>query len=294
MFCHAPDRELLLTDALLERVLSQLGFSNPPAPAFDGLCRIYSAWCQKVPFDNVRKLIHVRSGHSGPLPGYTPADFLEAWLKFGTGGTCWSGAGALHAVLSSLGFDAYRGIGTMMAAPELPPNHGTVMVRFDQKRYLVDSGILHGEPLLLQEDAETVISHPAWGIRCAKRDGRWHIQWRPFHRLDGFECRLERFGALLQEYQQMHDKTRGWSPFNFQVTARINRGDRTVGIGFGKAVTLESDGLATERPVSMDERNAVLIETVGISEEIVSLLPDDIPTPPPPGSRTAQLEAAAR
>jgi len=42
-----------------------------------------------VPFDNVRKLIHVKSGKAGPLPGGTAEDFFTAWLRHGTGGTCW-------------------------------------------------------------------------------------------------------------------------------------------------------------------------------------------------------------
>ena len=56
---------------LFENVLLRLGFSQRPTPTLDGLCALYGAWCQRVPFDNVRKLIHVRAGENGPLPGST-------------------------------------------------------------------------------------------------------------------------------------------------------------------------------------------------------------------------------
>lgn len=281
----------VLQEHLLERVLLQLGLSQRPEPNLDGLRLLYGAWCQKVPFDNVRKLIHVRAASPGPLPGNTATDFLEAWLRFGCGGTCWAGAGAFHAVLADLGFEALRGIGTMLVAPDLPPNHATVVVEIEAQLYLVDCGILHGEPLLLRKDSDTVIPHRAWGIRSFTRDGRLHIGWRPIHRLDGFECRLERFAASAQEFAEFHAKTRGWSPFNYQVYARINRGSRVVGMAFGQGVSIENDGHAVHKPLSHNERKRLLVEEIGISEELLEHLPEDIPTPPPPGSRAAEALA---
>lgn len=268
--------------------MARLGFERNPEPDLAGLRAVYAAWCRSVPFDNVRKLIHLRTANGQPLPGSTPEDFLEAWLKFGTGGTCWSGAGALRALLASLGFDASRGIATMLAAPNLPPNHGTVRVTLNGEDYLVDSSMLYGEPLRLRADKETIVEHPAWGVRCAPKDGRWHIDWRPLHKLDGFQCRLERFGATAEEYHRAYDSTRGWGPFNYEVTARLNRDDQVVGTSFGHAVTLKSDGSVDRRPISQAERVKILIEEIGMSEEIVAKLPEDVPTPPPPGSRTAQ------
>jgi len=200
-----------LPEELVERVLTRLGFHRRPDPTRESLRSLYASWGRRVPFDNVRKLIHVRSGDTGPLPGSTPGDFFAAWLKHGTGGTCWSGSEALHALLTSLGFDAVRGVATMLAAPDIPPNHGSTMVRFGPERYVVDSGILHGDPLLLA-DRETSIAHPAWGVRCRRRNERWHIKWRPLHKVDGFECRFEtgavgaRFGAHVRNPPYKHSE----------------------------------------------------------------------------------------
>lgn len=282
-----PPQDPLLPEALLEPVLAKLGFTHRPGTSFDDLVSIYRAWSHRVPFDNIRKLIHLRSGKAGPLPGDTAEDFFQAWLQHGSGGTCWAGAGALHALLQALGFDATRSIGTMLAAPDLPPNHGTVRVSFGDRYYLVDSGMLCTEPLALDPAAESSVDHAAWGLRCGKRDDRWHIAWRPLHKTNGFECRLERFDATREDFQQAHEHTRGWSPFNFETAARLNREDHVAGIAFGHAVTFESDGGITRRPLDTAERNRVLIEEIGLSEALVSQLPADLPTPPPPGSRTA-------
>lgn len=276
-----------MTD-LFERVLARLGFTQRPEISKAGLDALYAAWCRSVPFDNVRKVIHFRAANPAPFPGHTAVDFYEAWLKHGTGGTCWAGNGAFHALLEWLGFDAVRGVATMMAAPNIPPNHGTVQVQFGDQRYLVDCSILHVEPLLLVADREVRIEHPAWGARCAQHEGRWHIHWRPMHKLDGFECRLEIFGAPAQEFADRYEMTRAWSPFNHAVVARKNRGDEVVGMAYGQHVTIHEDGSTTQCPMSHQERNRSLIEDIGLSEEIVSQLPPDEETPPPPGSQTAQ------
>jgi N-hydroxyarylamine O-acetyltransferase len=272
----------VISPDLRERILLRLGLLKQPEPTLFGLRQFYAAWCDHVPFDNVRKLIHVRSQNPGPLPSFTPEDFFNGFLKFGTGGTCWAGSGALHALLRSMGFDAERGIATMMAAPNLRPNHGTVLVRLDGAKYLVDSAMLFVEPLLLDENNTTAVEHPAWGVQCSRKDSRWHISWRPLHKTDGFECRLERFGATWAEFQALHDATRGWSPFNFEVSARRNCKGAVVGVGFGQAVKLRNDGGVDRAPAAYKERCRILIEDLGLSEEIVVCLPDDLPTPKPP------------
>jgi hypothetical protein len=282
-----------LPEELVERLLLRLGLNRRPAPTIEGLNTVYAAWCQQVPFDNIRKLIHVRAANAAPLPGSTPGDFFEGFLKYGTGGTCWSGAGALHAFLVSLGFPALRGIGTMLAAPNLPPNHGTVLVNFGAQILLVDASILHGQPLNLHKDSETSISNPAWGVRCNWREGHWYVGWRPLMRLEGFECRIDRFPAGESAFRDYHDRTRGWSPFNYELSLRTNRGDKVIGVAFGHSISLLADGSVVRTPLTPEERRRLLIADVGINEAIVMQLPDDVPTPPPPGSQTAQSLQAA-
>lgn len=267
---------------LLERVLERLGFSEIPEPCSESLQALYASWCRHVPFDNVRKRIHVSRGDAAPLPGATAEDFFEAWLRWGTGGTCWAGAGACRTLLDAVGFPVERGVATMLVAPDLPPNHGTVRVALDGEWYLLDCSILHGEPLRLREGEPTEIVHAAWGVRCEWRGGKAYIWWRPLHKVEGFECRLERFGAQRGDFESFYERTRAWSPFNYEIAARRNVGGEVRGLGFGHSVTLHADGSVTREPANTAERNRRLIEDLGLSEEIVAQLPDDTPTPPPP------------
>lgn len=278
---------------LLKRVLMRLGLSDRPAPTLDGLRALYAAWCRKVPFDNVRKLIHVQHHDPGPLPGDDAEDFFEAWLTYGTGGTCWVGNGALHALLVSLGFCASRGIGTMLSAPHLPPNHGTVLVTCDETRYVVDASISHSEPLRLDEHTPTGVAHKAWGVHCSKSDGHWYIRWRPVHMPDGLDCRIDHLRATRETFRELHEQTRAWSPFNYELYARLIRGDAVVGVAHGQRVELNGEGGVVHKRLEGDDRIRLLVDELGMNEGIAHRLPLDTPTPPPPGSRTARDAASA-
>ena len=284
-----------LDPGLVERVVEALGLSALPEPDAAGLRALYGAWCQRVPFDNIRKLVHIRAQDPAPLPGDDATDFFDAWLAHGTGGTCWAGNGALCALLEATGFDARRGVCTMVFAGEVPPNHGTVSVELGGERWLVDASILHGEPMRLEARDETRVVHPAWGIRCAQKDGRFHVRWRIFHLPGGLDCRIESLSSDAGEFQERHEATRAWSPFNYQLSARLNRGDRVIGAGFGALGAIDASGVVTMDPTDDASRRKFLLEEIGVSEAMVSRLPPDVAMPPPPDSRTAAaLERAAK
>ena len=277
---------------LLERVLAKLGFSSQPVADRAGLDALYAAWCRGVPFDNTRKLIHLRANDPRPLPGDSPTDFLEAWLEHGAGGTCWAVHGALTSVLATCGFDARRGIGTMLAAPNLAPNHGTTSVRLAGQTLLVDGCIQHGEPLALETGAETAIEHPAYGVRVRPEAGAtWMVRWRSPLAPDGFDCRINSLAGDADSFRSYHERTRGWSPFNHELFARIHRRGGVVGVLRGERLEFHADGTLTRARLDRESRLQFLIEELGLDETFARRVPDDMPTPPPPGSATAARAA---
>jgi N-hydroxyarylamine O-acetyltransferase len=268
---------------LVEDVLGKLGFSDQPEPALSGLSAIYQAWCEKVPFDNVRKLIHLAGGRAEPLPGDTADDFFRAWLRHGCGGTCWAGNGALHGLLDALGFEARRAVATMVAAPNLPPNHGSVVVSIDGVDYVVDASILHREPLPMRPETQSAIDHPAWGVTARWAGATFTIRWRNFVARGGeMDCEFNTIGASAEEFSQRHEMTRGWSPFNFGLSLNIIRGNERVGAGWGNLSKIDQHGAIEDREADLEARRRFLIEIVGMSEEIAAQLPDDREMTPPP------------
>ena len=170
-----------LEKALVETILQRMGMANIPTRDLTGLGEIYAAWCRHVPFDNCRKLIACRAASAEPLPGDDPLDFFESWIAHGVGGTCWSVHGAWYELLSALGFKARRVVSTMMAAPNLPPNHGSVIVDIAEQAYLVDVAIKYMVPLQIVPGQETCIEHPAWGVRGHWLDDKYAVRWLALH-----------------------------------------------------------------------------------------------------------------
>jgi N-hydroxyarylamine O-acetyltransferase len=273
---------MVLDRDLVERVLARLGFATAPAPDRAGLGALYAAWCEGVPFDNIRKRLHVAAKDPGRLPGDDPPEFFAAWLAYGTGGTCWAGNGALCELLVALGFDAERGVATMMALPDLPPNHGTVFVALDGERFLVDASILFGAPLALprSDGATTAIAHPAWGVVARREGATTYVRWNALHR-PNLDCRIEPIATGAADYRERHEATRAWSPFNFSISARVNRHDSVVGLALGNRGEITPDGVLSVRPFAPGERTKFLVETMGIAESLAAALPPDEPLPSP-------------
>jgi N-hydroxyarylamine O-acetyltransferase len=275
-----------LSPSLTERVLIRLGLSHRPSPTLQGLAALYRAWCRAVPYDNVRKLISLHRQNSGPLPGADAIDFFEGWLRYGTGGTCWAGNGALYALVTTLGFESVRGIATILTRPNTPPNHGTVVVSCEGRRYVVDASILHGEPLELVASGElAAVVHEAWGVRLGLRQGQWIVRWRPLHILGGVDCRIEHLNGTAMSFRSLHEQTRSWGPFNYALYGRLNRGSGVIGTAFGKRIEIDDTGNISQLALPADERLRFLVEELGIDEELASEVPPDAPTPPPPYAR---------
>jgi N-hydroxyarylamine O-acetyltransferase len=260
---------------LVEQILRKLGFSAPPSVDISGLTSLYRAWCRRVPFDNIRKRIHLATDNPLPLPGHDDEDFFQGWLRFGTGGLCWAGNAALHALLGALGFSCNLGTATMLTDEDQPPNHGTVTVQLENKMILVDASLLHDVPLLLDPEQISSIDQQAWGLTCSPHGPKWLIRWRPLHMPDGCRCRTEQLSVSRDSFRQLNEVTRKQSPFNNSLYMRLNSGESVLGISDGMSVQFTASGEITTTPLSREGRVNYLVEKMGIEEEIINQIPPD-------------------
>jgi N-hydroxyarylamine O-acetyltransferase len=252
--------------AALKRAVGQrLGLGETLPLDISGLRALYAAWCRNVPFDNVRKLIALRTGDEGPLPGGDAVDFLEHWLAHGTGGTCWSSSNALYELVASYGFDARRVAGSMRDLGV--PGHGSVKVNIDGADWLVDSSMLIMHPIPLTSELH-VDRDPLFGVEVEPSDGS-HLIWFDTPPYDEyFPCRLLIDPVDHAFYLERYEISRTRGPFNHHLSVRYNRGEeRTVLQGHTRH-TRTRDTTRSEA-LSPEQLCAVLREDVGMSAEMV-------------------------
>jgi len=278
----APTDERLDPDRR-DAVLDRLGFPAPPPVDLDGLTAIYGAWCARVPFDNLRKLIALHGGATGPLPGLGADDFFDAWLAHGTGGTCWPSANALHALLDSIGFSSRRVTASMFDRGE--PSHGTTIVVLDGAEHLVDSSMLTGTPLPLDPAGPTTTPGDGFVHGARPVPEGWLFEFTRVS-VDGpLPCRtLAPDATPLAFFEERYEVSRTWSPFNDHVNVLVNRPHGAISLVGGHRYERPVGGPISELeggPVDEPELRAALMEEIGYSEQLVDDL-FQVWKPPPP------------
>jgi len=277
-----------LPPPLVERVLGRFGFAAAPAAGLDGLRAVYRAWCARVPFDNVRKMVALATPETPALPGGHAADFFDHWLTHGAGGTCWPSSNALCELLQSLGFAARRVAGSMRDVGVA--NHASVKVRIDAGDWVVDSSMLSNIPVPAH-DAIFIADDPVFAIEIEPAGGT-HVLWCDFPPNPTYlPCRLLADPVDHDFYLAAYEATRGRSPFNQRLYARRNHpGEMRVLVG--NTLHVKTAPRLTSRNLTRLEVVAFLHEDVGLSEEIVarwiqcggleaSFAPATGPKPPP-------------
>jgi N-hydroxyarylamine O-acetyltransferase len=285
---YGTDQTGLAAD-LRDRVLERLGLPGPPAPDLAGLRALYRAWCLHVPFDNVRKMIALRSGELRPLPGGHAEDFFAHWLANGCGGTCWPGSNALEELFQAAGFRARRVAGSMGDSGVV--NHGSVKVTVDGRDWVVDSSLLTLVPLPL--GGEVYMHRETLLAAEVEPEAGTHLIWVETPPHSGFVCcRLLVDPSDHPAYLAAYERTRESSPFNQRLYARRHRpGEIVMLIGRTRLVKTVRGTASAE--LTADGICQALRDDFGFSGELIdewtrsggladSLAPPDAAKPPSP------------
>ena len=257
-------------------VLQRLGLADRPDPDLAGLERVYLAWCRNVPFDNLVKRIHLVSGGDAPIPNGPVDAFYASFLAHGTGGTCWPSSNALYALVTELGFDARRASAAMADLSTGPiHSHGTVLVRIDGADYWVDSSMLTDRPLPVRPGEATVIDDPVNPVRADPVGVSWRVWWRVPIADGELPCLLLDDDVDEVHYFARYEWSRENSPFNTAVYATRNFDGHKLTVAFGKRFERTTDAMTVTELDGRTERDTVLVEELGYSEEIVAALPSD-------------------
>ena len=273
----------MLSPELIERVLLKLGFTDRPAFDLPGLNTLYAAFCGGVPFDNIQKRIWFAGDQTTPLTGGDPAVFFENWLAHGTGGTCWSINGGMCALVRSLGFETRCIAGSMIVeGVSRGANHGSVLVRLEEVDYLVDANIGSFKVLPLVPGTPASTGEDIHDITAVPIKGGFDVLWYTgISRKEPLVFRTEPehdpvdHAFFLEAYDRT--KSKGFDLFNHALYICRRFPDFIVTVGRKNKLVVAADNTITKTEIGDAERRRVLVEELGISEEMAEALPPDVP-----------------
>lgn len=251
---------------LRDRVFERFGLTAAPAPDLEGLAAIYRAWCDHIPFDNVRKVIALCVNQANLLPGTTGTDFFEHFLEYGTGGTCWPTSNAIYELLSSAGFDVRRVAGSMRDQGFV--THGTVKASIDGADWIVDTSILSNIPLPAN-DRVFISDDPVFTAEIEPTDAL-HLLWYSIPTNTGYTpCRLLVDPIDHAFHSMSYEKSRAFGAFNQLVYARRNFPGRMLVLRGSTFYTRTASG--TEQvTLSREQVCTALHDDFGIAERMIA------------------------
>ena len=145
-YLHPETVQKFLRGNSLERVQISLAF----------LARLGEAF-QQMPYENLTKLVRCHSISDVEARIRLPQLLYEEFLRFGTGGTCFSMTYFMQTILRSCGFETYP----IMADRPLAPNtHCLSVILIEGNKYILDPGFMINRPLLLtQQPKKYILEH---------------------------------------------------------------------------------------------------------------------------------------
>jgi hypothetical protein len=144
--------------------------------------------------------------------------------------------------------------------------------------------MLTGRVFPIVRGTETALSDDLHAVRVEPVDAHCRVWWTHPFLPEQLGCLLLDDDVTAEHYRARYEWSRTNSPFNLGLHATRNTEDARVTCAFGHRFHRTNQGI-TAHSLGTD-RERVLIEQFGYSEEIVAALPADDPDPrarPPAG-----------
>jgi arylamine N-acetyltransferase len=255
-----------ISTKLRTKVLNRLGLNEPQITDLNTLQRIYTSWCLQVPFDNLRKMIALKSPEKQQLPGLDASDFFESWLENGCGATCWPMANAFYELLISIGFDATRITGYMRDLGIL--NHGSVKVSINGNDYIAEASLLLQKVFPLS--GNTIIGNDVVFPAEIEKDGESYLLWiQTPPGKDYFYCRINSNPVDFLVFDKGYESSRERGIFNQRLYARKNYPGKLI-ILWGNAFFSKTINGIDLRELSGDELCEALKSDIGITDSLIN------------------------
>ncbi|RYY00938.1 MAG: arylamine N-acetyltransferase, partial [Gammaproteobacteria bacterium] len=147
---------------MTENILLHLKVKRSP-PTLHYLQELMTAYCSNVPWESISKIIKKNSCDKTINCLRLADEFWRSAFQYGTGGTCYESNWAFFCLLGDLGFEGYLTINKVMDKSYV---HAAIVIRINDKKYIVDIGYPTYAPILVAEEAVTVSDSGLIHYRC--------------------------------------------------------------------------------------------------------------------------------
>jgi arylamine N-acetyltransferase len=137
---------------LLRRFLDRFGINQDDG--VDVLIPKVAAAFSHVPYENLTKIIKADAIVNPKSAMRLPDELIGDYLRWGTGGTCFSLTAAITAVYDALGVPAYPILADRHYGAD---THSGVVIQYQTEIYIIDPGYLLFTPVPLSGDKSTLI-----------------------------------------------------------------------------------------------------------------------------------------
>jgi arylamine N-acetyltransferase len=156
---------------MTENILRHLKVKRSP-PSLEYLQELMTAYCSNVPWESVSKIIKKSLCDKTINCLRLENEFWTSAFQYGTGGTCYESNWAFFCFLQNLGFDGYLTINKIIDKSSV---HSAIVIRIDDKKYIVDIGYPTYAPIPVIEESITVSDNFQIRYRCTPTSPKQYI-----------------------------------------------------------------------------------------------------------------------
>ena len=263
MFHDAP--YLTISDKqLLKRFLDRFGIDSR-ADVNTLITRVGSAFSH-VPYENLTKIIKADAVVNPKSAMRYPDEVIGDYLRFGSGGTCFSLSAAIVAVYDALGINAHPILADRHYGAD---THSAVIIFFGTQIFLIDPGYLLFTPVSIYNDKSSFIDTDTNSIELKPvKNGQKVELYTTYKRNRKLRLTYKIAPADAAQFARVWESSFAWEMMNYPVLTRRSAGAQHYLQGNKFAIyTNES----SKRIVFDDNgaKAAVIASSFGIDSQII-------------------------
>ncbi len=263
MLHDAP--HMTVTDPLLlQRFLSRTGIN--PSQDRSLLIESIAAAFSRIPYENLTKIIKAESVITPRSAMRYPDELISDYLKWGTGGTCFSLTAAIVAVYNALGIEAHPVLADRHYGPD---THCGLVIAQGGQFLLLDPGYLLFVPTMLHKDRESVIQTGSNTIELKPVLNGEKVELYTVYRKNR-KLRLTYKITPIDaaQFARAWESSFAWEMMNYPVLTRRSNGSQHYLQGDKLAIYSEND--AKRFLLGDDAKVNLIASSFGIDREIIN------------------------